>query len=405
VAEAEPEPAAAEGAAHEAVDGAADGAAARQGSGKRALRPWLWIAAGAAAYSAHLLFGRDSAFVERFYSRGLFVALRWIWDYTLGLSPVPLLFVFWAAAVIWIAARILTRPRGGVRSSWPKKIGRGVRTVLSLCGALVFFFYVMWGFNYDRLRIETRLGLETPRLTAAELADEAAWASRSAAESRAAIPDAASAIPEASAATAALISRQLPSNLESSLRHALTGVLREMGYPAPGRVRVRSFFPGGWMMRFSSSGIYIPYFAEGYAAGTILPCEKPFTMAHEMAHGYGLTDEGDANFLAFLACAASDDPAIRYSGFLSYWGYVSSDLSRAAPAEFRSLWSGLPEGMKADIQAVRENWSRYRGALTRISGRVYERYLRSQGVREGMLSYSRFINLVAAWNKMKGRPK
>jgi hypothetical protein len=356
------------------------------------------MAAGAAAFGAHLAFGRDSAFVEAAYSRGFFVALRWIWDYTLGLSPVPVLFVVWVGAVLWLAAKILLRPprpKGAARPKPILRVGRLLRSFGAFVGALVFFFYVLWGFNYDRVRIETRLGLETPGLSASELADESAWAARSAAGSRAAITG---------ATDAALESRLLPAGLESKLRAAIVRVLKGMGYPVPGRVRVRTFVPGGWMMRFQSSGVYIPYFGEGYAAGSILSCERPMTMAHEMAHGYGLTDEGDANFLGFLACAASDDPFIRYSGFLSYWGYAAGDLSRAAPGEFRSLWSGLPAGMKADIQAVRESWSRYRGAIARVSGRIYERYLRSQGVREGMRSYDRFVNLVAAWTKAKGRP-
>ena len=380
----------------------ADDAPAGEGdssAGKKLrLRPWLWVFAGAAAFGAHLVFGRDSAFVETFYSRGIFVALRWAWDYTLGLSPVPLLFVFWATAVVWIAIRIFSRParpKGAAHPPLLARLGCAVRSIAGVTGALVLFFYVLWGFNYDRLRIETHLGLETPGLAAAALADEAAWASRSAAGARAAISGASEAV---------LDSRLLPAGLESELRASLTRVLRDMGYPAPGRVRVRTFAPGGWMMRFSSSGIYIPYFGEGYAAGTILPCESPFTRAHEMAHGYGFTDEGDANFLAFLACAASDEPIVRYSGFLSYWEYAAGDLARAAPEGFRSLWSSLPAGMKADIQAVQANWNRYRGVIARVSGRIYERYLRSQGVREGMLSYSRFVNLVAAWTKAKGRP-
>lgn len=372
-------------------------AATGRDRGKSAFRRrWLWVLAGAAAFALHLLLGRDSAFVETFYSRGVFVGLRWIWDYTLGLSPVPLLFVFWFAAAAYLTIKVLrfySRPCGGARTPWPLRIGRTVLALAAFAGGLVFFFYVLWGFNYDRVRLEKRLGLETPGLDAAELAAEAAWAAGAAAEFRAAIPEASASV---------LTARGLPAGLESDLRRAISKVLTGLGYPVPGRVRVRVFHPGGWMMRFSSSGIYIPYFSEGYAAGSILPCEMPFTMAHEMAHGFGLTDEGDANFLAFLACDASGDPFIRYSGFLSYWGYISSELARAAPAEFRTLWAKLSPGMKADIQAVRENWNRYRGALTRISGRVYERYLRSQGVREGMMSYSRFVNLVAAWKKAKG---
>ena len=207
------------------------------------------------------------------------------------------------------------------------------------------------------------------------------------AESRASIPG----------VTAEVLSKSiLPASLESDVRSALIPVLREAGYPTPGRVRVRPFIPGGWMMRFSSTGIYIPYFGEGYAADNLLPFEKPFTMAHEMVHGYGITDEGAANFLAFLACAASSFPVIRYSGYAAYWEYAAGELPRAG---YKALWDELPEGLKADLRAAQQNAARYRGAIDKISRKIYARYLKSQGIDDGLRSYSRFVGLVAAWKK------
>jgi hypothetical protein len=154
------------------------------------------------------------------------------------------------------------------------------------------------------------------------------------------------------------------------------------------------------MMRFSSTGIYIPYFGEGYMAGNLLPFERPFTMAHEMAHGYGITDEGAANFLAFLTCEASPEPMVRYSGYASYWSYASGELLRD---EFKALWADLPEGMKADLLAAQKNAARYRGALDKISRKVYARYLKSQRIEDGLRSYSRFVGLVTAWKKKSPR--
>jgi hypothetical protein len=257
-------------------------------------------------------------------------------------------------------------------------------------GKLVFFFYVLWGFNYTRVGIEKQWGLETAPMNSAELAAEAAWASRMSTESRASIPG-------NSADT--LGPADLPSNLESHLRSVLVPVLREAGYPAPGRVRVRSFSPGGWMMRFSSTGVYVPFFGEGYTANNLLPFEKPFTTAHEMVHGYGITDEGAANFLAFLACAASPLPVVKYSGFAAYWEYAAGELSRAVPVEFKALWENLPEGMKTDIRSAQKNAAHYRGALEKVSQKVYAKYLKSQGIDDGLRSYSRFVGLVAAWKK------
>ncbi len=137
-------------------------------------------------------------------------------------------------------------------------------------------------------------------------------------------------------------------------------------------------------------------------AGNLLPYEKPFTMAHEMAHGFGITDEGEAGFLGFLACLALPDAAIRYSGWAGYWEYAAGELSRAAPAAFKAGWDSLPDGMRADIRAAQANAARYRGPVERVSRRVYAKYLQSQGIDDGLRSYSRLVGLVAAWRKKYG---
>jgi hypothetical protein len=357
---------------------------------------WTWIGLGAGAAGLHYALGKDSALAERFFSRGLYVGWRWAWDHTLGLSPVPWLDICVAGFLVLDVIQIvrwLRRPREKAPGGSLKKIGRLARRAAAWAGALVFFFYVLWGYNYNRVGLEKQLGLEIPPLDAAALTAQASWASRMSAVSRASIPG---------ASDAALAKDTLPASMEDDIRNALVPVLRKAGYPAPGRVRIRRFVPGGWMMRFSGTGIYIPYFGEGYTADNLLPFEKPFTMAHEMAHGYGITDEGGANFLAFLACTASPVPVIRYSGYAAYWGYAAGELPRAG---FKALWEGLPAGMRADLLAARENAARYSGPLDKLSRKVYASYLKSQGIREGTRSYSRFIGLIVAWSRKTGEPR
>ncbi len=153
-------------------------------------------------------------------------------------------------------------------------------------------------------------------------------------------------------------------------------------------------------MRLSSSGFYFPYGGEGYIAGNLTAAEKPFVTAHEMVHAYGITEEGEANFLGFLACESSENPAVRYSGFLSYWEYLYPEFVRAAGREDAAkLAARLPEGAVADIRAAYENWNRYRGPARIAAEVVYERYLKSQGIAEGIRSYDRFVSLVAAWRR------
>jgi hypothetical protein len=379
------------------------GKSVKIGSMKRASngRRWLWVILGAGAYGLHLALGKDSAFVENVYSRGVFVGLRWLWDRTIGFSPAPLLYVYLAAAVLW-AAWAGFRSRGHVpkvhvpgelgrahTSAW-KKAGRGILVIASWAGARVLLFYVLWGFNYNRIGLEKQLRLEVAPVDLAAIKAEAEGTARALAEARALIPG---------TTKAALADGALPRDLEPAVRSSLSRVLGDAGFPAPGRPRIRPLWPGGLLMRLSSSGFYFPYGGEGYTARNLTAAEKPFVTAHEMVHAYGITDEGAANLLGFLACESSADPTVRYSGFLSYWEYVFPELGRASGQDAARLAARLPEGVRADIRAAFENWDRYRGPVRVAAQAVYERYLKSQGIAEGTKSYDRFVSLVVAWKR------
>jgi hypothetical protein len=362
-------------------------------------RRWTWIILGAGAYALHLALGKDSISVENIYSRGFFSALRRLWDHTLGLSPVALLYVFLAAVVLWDVwkiFKILSRKTPRPPSSTSAKIGRGLLFIASWAGIFIFFFYVLWGFNYNRVGIEKQLSLNVQPLDLAAVKAEAEEATTVLVEARASIPG---------STTVALDPSVLSARLESSIRGSMSKILRDAGYPAPGRPRVRPLRPGGLLMIFSSTGFYFPYLGESYIAGNLTPAEKPFVMSHEMVHAYGITDEGAANFLGFLACESSAEPVIRYSGFLSYWSSAISELARFSRDEAAGLAARLPEGVKADIRAAREKWDKYRGPLRTASQAVYDRYLKSQGIREGLRSYDRFVSLVVAWKSRLGNPR
>jgi hypothetical protein len=168
-------------------------------------------------------------------------------------------------------------------------------------------------------------------------------------------------------------------------------------YPAAGRVRVHKFSPSGFLMAFAISGIYLPYTGEAYVPANLTAVELPFTMAHEMAHGFGFTEEGTANFLAYLTCISAKDPLIRYSGCIEYFNYISFELFLASRAAHEEMMKKLPQGVIADRRAISRNWERYRDWLTDLGQKVNDIYLKSQGIKEGVKSYNRVIILTAAW--------
>jgi hypothetical protein len=92
----------------------------------------------------------------------------------------------------------------------------------------------------------------------------------------------------------------------------------------------------------------------------------PFTLAHEYAHFLGISNEAEANFLAFLACIKSDEPYIRYSGNLSVLEYFLTDVYKNDAQGYARLYYELSEVAVKDLRAS------YEYTLTYSGGYIYQ---------------------------------
>jgi len=352
----------------------------------------FWIGLGVLTILLRYLFEWNPYMVESIYSRGIFQGIRFALDYTLGLLPFPLVYLIAAALILSLVFKIVKRIKKGKKIkekiSWQMRILKGVLSLGAFFGAIIFFFYFLWGFNYQRLPIENQLKIKPEPLDITGIRKELNIAFQMVEAARKDIPG---------ASNAPLDSYFLPKGLESKIRDNLEKVLKSMGYPVPGRVRARKLSPSGLLMRFAVSGIYSPFTGEAYIPANLTAMEIPFSMAHEMAHGFGFTEEGTANFLSYLTCISAKNPVIRYSGCLEYFNYISFEMARASPQEHKDIIKKLPQGVIADRIAIFQNWAHYRGWLMEIGQQVNDLYLKSQGVKEGVKSYNRLIVLAAAW--------
>jgi hypothetical protein len=89
----------------------------------------------------------------------------------------------------------------------------------------------------------------------------------------------------------------------------------------------------------------------------------PFTLAHEYAHTLGAAGEAEANFLAFLACRASDSAYIRYSGNLSVLEYFLNDIAQNDRQMYKEVYKNLPSFALSDISLYREYYKKYSSSL------------------------------------------
>jgi hypothetical protein len=347
-----------------------------------------WAAAGLLAAGLRAWAGFHPGVVEHYYSRGLFLGIRWLIDYLFSWIPVPLIYLFF----IVLASAFFRYFRRLYRHSLPlkQKAGDLGLSTLSFLGGVVFAFLFLWGFNYSREPIENQMNLTLSPLTLDVLESELELETTRLTALRVEIPG---------ATDSALTTAFLPEHMETQLRKNLEGWLAAHHFPTVGRVRARQLFPRGIFLRFSSSGLYFPWTGEGHVDAGVHPLLKPSVMTHEMAHGYGFGDEGTCNFLAYLSCRQSETPIIAYAGHLSYWRTLAANYLRYKPEEYRAFRQTLPPGIQADLDAINENLASYPDIMPRLRHYAYDTYLKTQGIKEGMLNYNRVLMLVHAWRK------
>lgn len=161
----------------------------------------------------------------------------------------------------------------------------------------------------------------------------------------------------------------------------------------------KEFVPAGLLLRLNTAGFYFPYGSESYVDKALHVTQKPFVIAHELAHGYGVADEGEANFVGYILSQSSADPLAQYSSALSLWLYMASDGRHLAKSFTQSMWDGLSPAVWEDLQARRMLDERYPEFMPRMRDAIYDSYLSMNKVEGGMKSYNRFVKMVLTYEE------
>ena len=142
----------------------------------------------------------------------------------------------------------------------------------------------------------------------------------------------------------------------------------------------------------------LPYFTGEANINVNFPdYTLPYTAAHEMAHQRGIAREDEANFVAFLVCAASDDEYIRYSGYLNLYEYVANALYSADKEAYSEVRAKLEPAARKEMSAYSAFFDKYReNVAANVTGAVNNAYLTIQGT-PGTKSYGMVVDLAVAY--------
>ena len=145
------------------------------------------------------------------------------------------------------------------------------------------------------------------------------------------------------------------------------------------------------------SGVYTYFTGEANINTNFPDYTIPYTAAHEMAHQRGIAREDEANFIAFLVCISSDDPYIRYSGYLEVYEYVASSLYSADKNYYSAVYSSLKTNVRAETAAYSAFFDKYHeNVVADVSEAVNNSYLQIHGT-VGSKSYGLVVDLAVAY--------
>ncbi len=320
---------------------------------------------------------RPAAFIERAYGGRVYPGLQAV---VTGLSnqvPVAVLDLGIATAIallVWWWSRAISarRRRRGLATA-----AAALAATVTLAASAYLWFLAVWGLNYARPPIDVRLGLAAHAPAEREVAD----------------------LLDAAIAGANRLHRTHWPD-EAGLDGAEADVVRALHAVEATHGRPRPTVPGtpkptllaAYFRMAGVDGLTAPLALETLLNPDLTSAERPFVLAHEWAHLAGYAPEADANFVAWLVTQAPEAGThTRYSG----WLFLVSEAARqVSPATRRASMAALAAGPRQDLADIAARMASRVDFVERVGWRAYDSYLRSQGVDEGVRSYSRVVELI-----------
>jgi hypothetical protein len=316
---------------------------------------------------------RNSDMVEHYYSMGIYPFIAKTFSFFSNLIQFSLWDVFWVLIILLVVCGLVLVAFKRIRFGW-----YALRTV-QLLAMLYSFFYIVWGYNYFRPKIEKRISWESPK------ADEVIFKS---------ILDSIirqtniNYIPVSFADYA-----KIDSLVEDSYRTHCTEL--GIGYPN-GTRRPKTMLFSSFFLKLGVNGYFGPFFNEIHLDYYLLPMDYPFVLAHEKAHQFGITSEAEANLVAFVICVKSGDLRLKYSGYQSLLFYFLKDASQMK--EYRDYFNKIDKRVLGDLR-FRQKY--YQGLenknLSKMQTAVNNAYLKANKIERGVKNYDQVVSLVISW--------
>lgn len=319
-------------------------------------------------------FGADHPkIIEKYYAKGVYPIIAETLSSFSRLVTFSLWDTFWIFSTLTLLITLI------LVIIKKLKLSIFILILLQALTIIYSFFYLTWGFNYFRPKIEIRAGWTKP------LPEDSLFRQ---------VLD--SIIVKTNRSYSIIFPAEfktIDSLVEKSYREN-ANVLR-INYPNGSRTP-KTMILSSLFAKSGVSGYFGPFFNEINLNSYLLPIEYPFVLAHEKAHQFGITDESEANFAAFVICTTSPDSRLEYSGYMQTLLYFLSDAYQLK--DYKEYVGQIDSLVIKDIRNQRRHWKELENkTLDKVQTAANNAYLKSNRIHEGVKNYNKVVSLVITW--------
>ena len=306
-----------------------------------------------------------------------------LWSFTsVSAAEVLILSALYALVfyLAWQVRCLVTRHRKGVRCC------RMLLTLLCTGLSVYAGFCLLWGVFYGADSFQDKSGLTARGGTVEELTELTDAFSRQ-------LCALAEQVPRDEAGCFA-VSRQ---EIFEAAPAAYDGILAEFPFLTRPWVMPKAFVSSRGMSALDFTGFYFPFTGEANLNDESPASYLPATICHELAHQQGIAAEQECNFVGIMAATTAASAAYRYSGYLLGYVYLGNALYRVDSDAWQRIRDTVPDTVLADLRQNSAYWAQFEGVVQTAANKVYDGFLKSNGLSDGMQNYGTVVDLLLAY--------
>ena len=324
--------------------------------------------------------------VERWYSNGLYIVISKSSRTILGKISFSLGDILYGIIVIYSLIQIWKN-----RKTWKLRWKDNLLKVTSFIAVVYFMFHALWAFNYYRVPLFEKMNIERDYSDSDLIAFTEKLITKTNTIQFQITKDKNSKVSN-------------PYDQDSIFKMSQNGynnLAKEysfFNYKIPSKKKSLLSLPLTYM---GFAGYLNPFTNEAQVNYKLPMVSFPNVICHEMAHQIGYASESECNFIGFLAGIKNDDLYFQYSAYSNALHYCLVNIAMKNETQFKKLKIKVNLGILANYQENELFWKQYDTFIDKGFHAFYDQFLKMNQQKDGIDSYSKFVNLMVNYYKEK----